>query len=158
MRKISITLITVLAFTFTPQTAQAADCAYGSALDVNVMTGVQTITCMPAPTAEDLVRKEQEQQFRQEIQVAQKEAENKSQTYSAANPGEQKCFNYEVIYLNGSYRNSGSVCANSVVAPVAAPVAAPTPSTATVARIKAAVKPKPIIKKKAKIVTKRRNK
>lgn len=158
MKKLAITLALTLAFTLTPQTANAQDCQYGSALDINVMTQVQTITCLPAPTQADLERQAQDQAFQQQLQTLQQTAEAESRAWNEANPGQQKCVTYELTHPNGVSQAGGGVCANPVAPTPQATTSTPiveTPTTTQVARVKAKVKPKPKTKVKAKKKVKR---
>jgi len=157
MKKLALTLALALAFTLTPQTAQA-DCAHGSALDINVMTGVQTITCLPAPTQADLDRQAQDRAFNEQLRTLQQTAEAESRAYNEANPGQQKCVTYTLTHPNGVSQAGGGVCANAVEPTPTATTSTPiveTPATTQVARVKAKVKPKPKAKVKAKKKVKR---
>jgi DNA-binding transcriptional regulator YdaS (Cro superfamily) len=152
MKKLALTLVLALAFTLTPQTAQA-DCAHGTALDINVMTGVQTISCNPAPTQADLERQTQDQVFEQELRILQQAAEIESRAYSEANPGKQLCVSYNLTHPNGVSQAGGGVCANAVEPTTTAITPTPIAETSAitqVAKVKAKAKPKPKAKAKAK--------
>lgn len=161
MKKLALTTALILGINLGPTLAHAEDCQYGSALDINVMTQVQTITCLPAPTQADLDRQTQDQAFNEQIRILQKNAEAESFAYNQAHPGEQKCFTYELTHPNGISQAGGGVCANVVEATPQTTTSTPVaenPATTQVARVKATVKAKPKAKVKVKAKVKAKKK
>jgi hypothetical protein len=161
MKKLAFTLALILGLNLGPTSAQAQDCQYGSALDINVMTHIQTITCNPAPTQADLERQTQDHTFQEQIKTLQKTAEAESRAYSEANPGQQKCVTYTLTHPNGVSEASGGVCVNAVEPISQTTTSTPIveiPAITQVSRVKAIAKPKAKAKPKPKAKVKAKKK
>lgn len=104
---------------------------YSTGISVNVTTHEFTTICNAAPNAEDILRNQQDQDFRERQDAAIASATAESQAWNAANPGQQKCVQWgPIVHANGVSTASGGVCANPVEIPNGG--STPTQSTAPV--------------------------
>lgn len=88
---------------------------YSTGISVNVSTGAYTTICNAPPNAEDLLLRQQDQDFQSRINAAQSAAEAESRAWNQANPGLQKCVQWgPIVHANGVSTSSGGVCANPI--------------------------------------------
>ncbi|MFM6962773.1 MAG: hypothetical protein ACKOWJ_00680 [Micrococcales bacterium] len=102
---------------------------YSIGIEARIGVGMFTI-CNAPPTAEDLLRQAQDNDFQARIQAAEDAAGTESARLNAENPGQQICVQWgPILHANGVSQSSGGVCANvvqpSIVAPTMAPSATP---------------------------------
>jgi len=90
---------------------------YNTGISVNATTGVVSTICNAPPNQQDLLLRQQDQDFQALIDAAVASATSQSQAWNQANPGMQKCVSWgPVTHANGVSQSSGGVCANPVSA------------------------------------------
>ena len=88
----------------------------GNGIEVNATTHVYSIYCVKTWRSTETI--DAEAKYRADLAAAQAVALAQSQAWNAANPGQQKCFQWGPITSPSGGTSSGGVCANPVsVAP-----------------------------------------